>query len=200
MIRLSRAEIRFSCFIGGLYLVTLAVVAMGLRPYAPLGHSTVTALRTVRSTQALNGPVADPLSGRPVRLVIPGSSIDLPLQEGFFNSLTDTWTLSGYYGQYAMNSAPANNVSGQTFVYGHNNDFVLGALRHQTPSYGSLAFVYTSNNHIFVYRFISVTSLSPTDTSILTYNGPPMLLIQTCTGSLNEWRTEYSFSFYKVLQ
>jgi hypothetical protein len=98
-----------------------------------------------------------------------------------------------------MVSALANNAAGETFVYGHNNDFVFGSLRHKTPAIGSVALLYTDNGHIFEYHFSAVTSLSPSDTSVLDYSGTPILLIQTCTGSLNEWRTEYTFQFYKVI-
>jgi sortase (surface protein transpeptidase) len=98
-----------------------------------------------------------------------------------------------------MISAVANNTSGDTFIYGHNNDYVFGAFRHITPTPGATAFVYTANGHIFDYTFDSSLNLSPDDTSILTYQGPPVLTIQTCTGSVNEWRTMYRFNFDKVV-
>lgn len=145
------------------------------------------------------------VSGMPDRITIPGSSwdgqsVDLTVIPGYYDAASDSWTLSGYDAQFAMMSVLPNNFTGQTFIYGHNNDYVFGALRHNTPYVGEPAYVYTSNSHIFEYKFVSVENLGPTETSVLNYNGPSTLLIQTCTGSLNQWRTEYKFSFYRIVQ
>ncbi len=194
-------KIRFYVTIGLIYGVTCLFIGYVGRPLSPLDKSRNVSI--TRQSQKPRDPISNlnpVISGLPIRLVIPDSSIDLPLHPGYYDSASNTWSLSGYYAQFAMISTLANNTAGQTFVYGHNNDFVFGALRHQTPAVGAIAFVYTSNGHIFEYAFTAATSLGPTDTSILSYVGSPELLIQTCTGSLNEWRTEYSFSFVRVVQ
>jgi hypothetical protein len=194
-------KIRFYGTVGLIYCVTCLFIGYVARPLSPLDKSRTVAI--TRQSQQPRDPISTVkpvISGLPVRLVIPGSSIDLPLHPGYYDSASNTWSLSGYYAQFAMLSTLANNTAGQTFVYGHNNDFVFGALRHQTPAIGAVAFVYTSNGHIFEYSFKTATSLGPTDTSVLSYVGSPELLIQTCTGSLNEWRTEYTFSFVEVVQ
>jgi sortase (surface protein transpeptidase) len=139
------------------------------------------------------------ITGRPIRLVIPGSSIDIPVDEGYYNPNDATWTLSGYHAQFDMDSTLANNITGETFIYGHNNDFVFGALRHVTPQPGALAMLYTSNGHIMEYSFQKSYSVAPNDTTVLIYDGAPNLTIQTCTGSLNEWRTMFEFQFQKVV-
>lgn len=140
------------------------------------------------------------ISGRPVRIVIPDSQVDLPIDPGYYDDTTGSWTLSGYRAQFAMMSTLANNLGGDTFIYGHNNNYVFGALRHHTPAVGATAYVYTDNGHIFTYTFVSSSSYDPNDTSVLDYNGPSILTIQTCTGSLNEWRTMYRFIFNSVQQ
>jgi hypothetical protein len=194
-------KLRFYSTIIVLYGTTCLFIGYVARPLSPIDKSRAVAIDQIIQAPRLPSDSISPIiSGLPTRLVIPGSSIDLPLHAGYYDSATDSWTLSGYYAQFAMISTLANNLAGQTFIYGHNNDFVLGALRHQTPVVGALAYVYTSNGHIFEYTFLTATSLGPEDTSVLHYSGPPQLLIQTCTGSLNEWRTEYSFSFSKVVQ
>jgi LPXTG-site transpeptidase (sortase) family protein len=139
-------------------------------------------------------------SGQPDRITIPSEDLDLPVIPGAYDPSTDSWTLSGYKAQFATASAPANNVGGETFIYGHNNDYVFGALRHVTPSVGAEAFVYTTNGHEFAYSFQKTWSVGPYDVSTLHYQGPPILLIQTCTGSFNELRTMYLFNFEKVVQ
>lgn len=194
-----RDRVRFYCTAGLLYAIVLFFIGFVTLPISPITHSrqvafTNSTIKTVSRTSSI--PL---IRGVPVRLVIPGSAIDVPVNPGYYSASTGQWTLSGYYAQYAVVSSLANNETGETFIYGHNNDFVFGSLRHNTPLAGATALIYTANGHILSYVFQSVTSLGPTDTSILNYNGPPILMIQTCTGSLNEWRTEYIFSFNKVV-
>lgn len=138
--------------------------------------------------------------GKPVRIVIPASGIDLPVDEGYYDASTSAWTLSGYRAQFAMASIVANTASGDTLIYGHNNNYVFGALRHNTPDPGAEAYVYTDNGHIFLYNFVSTESLTPDDVDGLYYIGPPRLTILTCTGALNEWRTLYHFNFERLVQ
>lgn len=140
------------------------------------------------------------VSGIPDRITIPSEELDLTVIPGAYDPSTDSWTLSGYKAQFATVSAPANNIGGETFIYGHNNDYVFGALRHVTPSVGVEAIVYTANGHEFAYTFQKTWSVGPYDVSTLDYQGPPVLLIQTCTGSLNEMRTMYLFTFERVAQ
>jgi sortase (surface protein transpeptidase) len=65
---------------------------------------------------------------------------------------------------------------------------------------GSKALLYTDNGHIFSYTFADSASVGPHDVSVLNYAGPPELVIQTCTGSLDELRTMYHYNFDKVVQ
>lgn len=187
-----------------LYAVSIATLWAALQPASAHGYAKGENL--TKSSQKPYVPLKPiVISGMPDRLTIPGSSwngvaVDLKVIPGYYDSSSDSWTLSGYNAQFAMMSTMPNNVSGQSFIYGHNNDNVFGALRHVTPSPGASAFLYTTNGHIFEYAFVKADSVGPNDSSILAYNGPSELLIQTCTGSLNEWRTEYTFAFEKVVQ
>jgi sortase (surface protein transpeptidase) len=197
-----RQRLQCSATLTGLYLLTITCAVYLVQPMlSPLEHS-----RPVDLTQAQQQPrvpqasKAKVIAGRPVRIVIPAEGIDLPVNKGFYDSADNSWTLSGYDAQFAMISTLSNNVGGETFIYGHNNDYVFGALRHHTPTPDTMALIYTDNNHIFEYDFVSATSIGPNSVSILDYAGPPILMIQTCTGSLNEWRTEYKFDFVKVDQ
>ena len=89
---------------------------------------------------------------------------------------------SATHAQFMMISSLANNLEGETYIYGHNNDNVFGALRHVTPSPGSVAYVYTANGHILSYTFVSVTSVAPDAASVLNYPRP------TDPGSANLYR------------
>ena len=196
-------KIRFCTNVGILYLLTICFAWYALQPL--LGIKLVSATAIVQKPHVPVAPAIKIISGLPNRIVIPNSSwngliVDLPVDPGYYDSSTGTWTLSGYHAQFVMFSSLANNYSGETYIYGHNNDYVFGALRHVTPTVGSTALVYTTNGHIFSYTFSSVSNVAPDVTSVLTYQGPPVLVIQTCTGSFDEVRTLYHYNFQKVIQ
>jgi sortase (surface protein transpeptidase) len=195
-------KVRCSAILTGMYLLTITFAVYAVQPLlTPLEHThTVAITKAAQQPHLPSAAKVKVIAGRPVRIVIPADGVDLPVDEGFYDSTDDSWTLSGYHAQFAMISTLANNVSGETFIYGHNNDYVFGALRHATPPVGTTALLYTDNGHIFAYDFQSVRSVGPTGTTVLDYSGAPILLIQTCTGSLNEWRTEFTFSFDRVVQ
>lgn len=159
---------------------------------------------TVASKQPALHPITMPIKpvliGQPVRIVIPDSGVDLPIESGYYDAATDSWTLDKNVAYFAVISSPANDQAGETFVYGHNNNDVFGALRHQTPTAGTEVLIHTDNGHIFSYRFTDSSSVGPNDVSVLNYQGPPRLTIQTCTGSFDELRTMYRFAFDRVVQ
>ena len=131
------------------------------------------------------------ISGRPVRLVIPALNIDLPVDIGVYNPANNSWTLSGWHAQYAEISPLANDSSGNTFVYGHRNKHVFLSLHHIAK--GQKAIIYTSNKHVFTYKFSGSYEVSPKDTSVFDYQGPPLMTIQTCSGNWNEKRQMFTF-------
>jgi sortase (surface protein transpeptidase) len=182
------------------YGLMVVFIWLAVRPVDSLAHTRTVSITKSPTSQFVAMPKITLVSGIPDQIVIPSESVNLPVDEAYYNPTSATWTLSGYRTQFLMSSAPANNVGGETFIYGHNNDYVFGALRHHTPAVGATALVYTTNGHILSYIFESVRSVGPNDVAVLNYQGPPILLIQTCTGSLNEWRTMYKFDFYKVIQ
>jgi len=189
-------RVRFYANGAALYAASLACIGLAVR--TPISAATPTGPIIIKTAPVK--PTVTLISGRPVRIVIPSEEVDLPLIPGTYDPGTDSWTLSGYEAQFAVKSAPANNIGGETFIYGHNNDYVFGALRHVTPSVGAEALLYTNNGHIFAYKFEKTWSVGPDDVATLDYQGPPVLLIQTCTGSLNELRTMYFFTFDKVVR
>lgn len=138
------------------------------------------------------------VSGKPVRIVIAASNIDLPIDEGYYSPEDGSWTLSSDHAQYAMMTTLANNASGNTFIYGHGTDQVFAKLATSPPAAGSQAIIYTDNGHILSYTFDASRDLAPDDTSVFDYEGPSILTIQTCSGAVSEWRTMYQFSFNKV--
>lgn len=137
------------------------------------------------------------LSGKPTRITIPDSNIDLPINDGFYDKESKSWTLSDTHAQFATMSSPANDRRGTTFIYGHGTDEVFGKIGTNHPSVGTAANIHTNNGRVFTYKLSRVQDMTPTDTQILRNmsDGPPRLIVQTCTGIFSEWRTMFVFSF-----
>lgn len=136
------------------------------------------------------------LRGKPLRIVIPSQNIDLTVIEGSFNPRTKEWTLTKDKAQYAVNSSVANNQGGNTFIYGHDIPQVFRNLVNLKP--GDIATVYTENNLVFTYKFRSEVIVPPTDTTIFSYTGAPILTLQTCSGYWSESRRLMTFDFVEV--
>ncbi|HEU5004858.1 MAG TPA: sortase [Candidatus Saccharimonadales bacterium] len=190
-------RLRFCLSLAAIYAVTAIFGWLVFRP-APYSLAQVESAKQFQHIASV--PKIAPISGIPVRIVISTISVDLPVDPGTYDKATDSWTLSGYDAQYAVITPPANNQNGDTFIYGHNNHYVFWNLQYIQP--GAQALVYTNNGHIFSYIYQSTVALSPNDTSILkrSDSGPPMMTVQTCSGSLFEWRQMYKFNFDKVVQ
>jgi LPXTG-site transpeptidase (sortase) family protein len=131
--------------------------------------------------------------GEPTTISIPSLNITLPVIDGTYNKSSRTWTLTKDKAQFAAATVQPNNKQGNTFIYGHALDNVFGHLKDIKT--GAEADVTTSNGYIFAYKFVSTYATSPTDMSVLTYQGPPMLTVQTCSGTWYQNRQMYLFSY-----
>lgn len=138
------------------------------------------------------------VAGRPVLVKIPSLALELPVDEGYYNPADATWTLSGYRAHFAMPTMLANNQEGNTLVYGHNNKHVFGPLKGLQP--GAVAEIRTDNGHVFYYTFESNTNVQPDDLSVFTYEGAPILTLQTCTGNWHELRMLSRFNLTRVVK
>jgi hypothetical protein len=193
-------KLRFISSIATIYILTIGTIT-GLLYSSHLFGTPVWAVTKPVIVQ--HKPIKLPpkvISGKPVRIVIASSGIDLPLDEGNYDPTAGTWTLSDTHAQFAVMTAPANDHAGTTFIYGHGTDAVFGKIGSNHPATGTVAQIYTDNNHVFSYTLQTVRDMQPTDTSILngTSSGSPQLVVQTCTGIFSEWRTMFIFAFEKV--
>lgn len=194
-------KIRLYSSIASIYIITIGVIgaalctphALGEQDTASLPQATQTITHRTSTTQKT-------VSGQPIRIVIPDKGIDLPVDEGGYDAVSKTWTLSPTHAEFAVSTMPANDHGGTTFIYGHGTDAVFGKLGMNRPAIGSTAEIYTDNNHVFTYTLQSVQNLTPNDTSILRHisEGPPRLIVQTCTGAFSEWRSEFIYTLRKV--
>ncbi len=194
--RLLFRKVRFLISCGLLYGLTLGIGwYVNVQPVAtPVAHAA-----PISNNAKPKKPGVIVISGRPVRIVIPDSQIDKPIDPGYYNA-DGTWTLSVDRAQFAMISSPANNIAGNTFIYGHGTWAVFESLADVTPVPGATALVYTDNNHIFEYSFQNRRDLTPNDTSVLDYSATPILTVQTCSGSFSQWRSMFQFGLTRVVQ
>jgi LPXTG-site transpeptidase (sortase) family protein len=155
----------------------------------------VPASQVFRNNGSLNDgkPV---ISGTPVHIYIPSVSIDLNVIPGHYYPQYNSWTLTNSNAQWGDMTAPANDHSGDTFIYAHALNGVFGSLPKVKP--GDQAVVRTDNGHTFTYQFSASTVTSPTDTGLFKYQGKPILILQTCTGSWYQNRQLFVFNLSKV--
>lgn len=136
------------------------------------------------------------ISGVPVRLTISSVGIDLKVIPGYYNRANNSWTLSLNDAQYGTMTSPANNKQGLTFIYAHYRKGVFLNLPKVQP--GTEAVVTTSNGHTFTYTFRQSVVTKPTDTSLFSYQGKPILVLQTCSGAWYQNRQLFTFDLNRA--
>lgn len=136
------------------------------------------------------------ITGKPVRLLVPSLGMDLSVVDGMYDTNTGQWTLSLDKVHYALMTVQPNDKQGNTLIYGHYRPEVFAYLH--TIQKGALVKIKTENNHTFTYKFTGSKVVNPTDTSVLSYEGKPMLTLQTCTGAFMQNRQLFSFDLVDV--
>jgi sortase (surface protein transpeptidase) len=176
----------------GVVLILIGLALFWLRTSNSLVHTQPVAPVTANVWSAK----PDTISGTPVELQLPSLGLDLQVINGAYNPTTKTWTLTSDKVQYAVITPPPNNTSGDTFIYGHYRSGVLATLHTIKP--GAQAVVVTANGHTFTYTFTGSRVTDPSDTSVFSYQGAPILTIQTCTGLFFQNRQLFTFSLSGV--
>lgn len=134
--------------------------------------------------------------GVPVRLVVSDGLIDIRVKTGSYMPSDDIWEIDDDSAFYADRTVPVNDNNGTTLIYGHGTDEIFGKV--PDISAGAKAKVYTSNGFIFSYEYLGSKEVTPEDTSVLSENGPPILLLQTCSGYFDAYRTLAEFKLVGV--
>lgn len=159
--------------------------------------SSVVKAEAASGQQAAPTPApAQVISGKPVRIQVPSLAINLRVAEGHFDAASQTWTLSKDKAHYGVNTPPANNAHGNTFIYGHNRTGVFRSLSRIKP--GAIVIVTTENGHRFTYRFSAAYETNPNDDSLFRYQGPPIMTVQTCSGMWYQNRQLFTFTLQNV--
>lgn len=134
--------------------------------------------------------------GFPKNISIPSVNIDLSIAKGYYNNQNKKWTLSKNYAHYAVMTPRPNSRGGNTFIYGHNRSAVFARL--PSLKLGSVAQITTSDNKAYSYKLKRIYTTNPNDSSLLSYEGPPILTLQTCTGANFQNRTLFVFEYQGV--
>lgn len=140
----------------------------------------------------------EPITGVPERIVVPSVGIDQAVHPGIYDSTSMTWTVDSTAAFHATTTVPVNNTNGATLIYGHAEWGIFGRLPEVGP--GAEAYVYTPEGYQFMYVYESSRQVDPTDVSALTSLGSPKLLLQTCSGPFNVYRTLVTFSLKGVVR
>lgn len=145
----------------------------------------------------VNKPLAPSVTqGKPVMLSIQSVGINNPVIEGVFDYDTQEWTLTRDKVQFATMTRQPNDERGLTFMYGHNRKEVFSNLLR--IKHDAIATVTTANGYTFTYRFTDSATVKPTEITMFSYDGPPILVLQTCTGLFYENRQLFTFEFVGV--
>jgi len=137
------------------------------------------------------------ISGQPAHIDIPAVGVSDDIEPGYYNKTTKAWSLSLNKAEYATVTPEPNNGGGNTFIYGHNRWAVFYKLLKVQP--GDEAIVTTANNHKFIYKLAYEHDTKPNDTSLFTYQGPPILTLQTCSGFWYQNRSLFVFNLVQVV-
>lgn len=179
----------FYALIGVLNLaVGVMFYVVNIRPELPI---TTDVSFAVSRRLPVKPRVISAIVGTPVRIVIASLGIDLNVGIGSYNPADGSWTTGSTEAYYADASLPINNNNGSTLIYGHAQPQVFGRLPEIQPQ--AEALVYTDTGYVFHYSYESVTNVLPTDTSVFRADGPPTLILQTCTGNWDAYRAMFMF-------
>lgn len=136
------------------------------------------------------------IQGEPTHISVPSIGIELPVKSGNYNADAASWTIDHSGAFHADLSMPVNESNGTTLIYAHAQSGLFDTLPHLAP--GAQATVTTNNGHTFLYTYVSVDQVTPNDTSVFRADGPPTLVLQTCSGDWSQYRDLYAFQLTKV--
>jgi LPXTG-site transpeptidase (sortase) family protein len=127
----------------------------------------------------------------PVHINVSSVNVSLDIEPGYYDYTSNTWTLSQTKANFATVTSVPNSVSGNTYIYGHNQSNIFANMAN--VNYGDIATVTNSVGTIFNYKLVDIKDVKPDDLSFLNYAGKPILTIQTCYGFWDQYRRLFIF-------
>lgn len=196
-IKVSKKKLRIFVFAIGILLILIGMAALGLSfRYRQIASASAPVAVEI-PTRATLEESPELISGKPTRLIIDSIAVDLSVVEGNYNSETRSWTLSKDKAHFATVTSTPNNLSGNTYIYGHYRPEVFARLHKVSTD--AEAIIETDNGHRFTYVYDSMVETVPGDiTPLMPSTDSPKLLLQTCGGTFLQTRQIYSFSLKSV--
>jgi len=201
-----KKSMALTVFGAGLLVTGGILLGLIMRSQAVNIVTTPPVTASVQSASAITGQAAPAgaqtdgsyISGTPTSLNIPSLNMYVPVVPGYYDSASQSWTLTTTKVQFATTSSLPNNQSGNTFIYGHARSNLFGALPKIRA--GAEAIVATSNGHHFFYTLGATKVVDPSDYgTVFGYQGKPVLMLQTCVGLLYQNREILTFNLEKVV-
>jgi LPXTG-site transpeptidase (sortase) family protein len=142
------------------------------------------------------------ISGAPVSIAINRLGIDLPIEKGYYDPFSATWTLNDYHAfvdaQTIANPLVSNQTNHNVFIYAHDFENLFEKTSQLIP--GDLVNITTSNGYVFTYEYQSGSIVKPSSTYILTQQGSKdQLTLMTCSGTWYQNRHVMYLSFLNVV-
>lgn len=161
-------------------------------------HQSPAPLASVQAPLVVHKPAKQVISGKPIRVKIARLGINLPIIDGKYDKVKDSWVLRDDTAQYATISTLPNDNQGNTFIYGHNTTAVLEPVKGLRV--GDTLTIATTNGHVFSYKYISDISVKPNKTDIITApSKTPRVTLMTCEGIFSKTRRVMYFNFTGVV-
>jgi LPXTG-site transpeptidase (sortase) family protein len=186
-------NIKFNLTIGALFLLAGALLG---------SESIIHYVQSLSAHPAPTSPqqIAIPQNSHdqktePTHISIDRIGLSVDIEPGYYDATQGVWTVSDTKAQFATTTSQPNKTAGNTFIYGHNRAGIFGNL-HKSKV-GDEAIVTTTHG-VFTYKLVSYRDVSPNDTSLFTYTGKPILTLQTCSGSWDQYRRLFVFNLEKV--
>lgn len=177
----------------GIFVVVFASAFLFFFPIRVIKELPIPAMVT-----AVTSPIPEELDrAMPNTLVIPRLGITTAIQPGAYNQKTGAWDLSWNVAQFATMTVAPNTAGGKTLLYAHNTRRLFGPTAK--IRLGDEAIVTTADGKTFRYIYAQDRVVDPADTSILqnAQDGPPQLVLLTCTGIVNQHRRLLFFTIEK---
>lgn len=183
-------NVHLTVFVVCLCILVPAAAASSVKPAAIQVRPSVS-----NSTARVEKQEPTPISGEPTRVRVPSAGIDVTVKTGSYDESTQTWEIDDQSAFYAETTVPVNDTNGTTLIYGHAIPIIFGALTNVNEG---VAAIVTTSEHEFIYEFESKRQVEPSYTDMLQESGAPTLLLQTCSGAWDEYRTLVSFRLKEV--
>lgn len=181
---------------GALAVLNMGVAFMFAVILTPSPEPPAIAAASAPRVQKVIKPEAKPVAGTAKRIVVPSVGIDSAVREGSYDSDSHSWSIDTKSAFYATMTVPVNNTNGSTLIYGHAGWGIFDTLPKVKK--GAKATVHTKEGYTFIYTFESNRQVDPTDVSALVETGPPKLILQTCSGAFDTYRTLVTFRLKEV--